>query len=220
MQSFLPLVLLIAAYLIGSIPFSYLVVRLFAGDDIRTKGSGNVGATNVLRNFGKLPGIIALVLDVAKGFLAVLLVRYFVHSPAWPLPFSADAGPLQSPSFWVGLASLVAVLGHMYPVWIGFRGGKGVATAAGVFLASDPWSLAGGLIIFAVVVLGTRYVSLASMLTAASIPIFMRFLTGQTFWILIFSILIALTIIIRHHQNISRLALGTERKLGRRKENE
>lgn len=220
MQSFLPLVLMIAAYLIGSIPFSYLVVRLFAGDDIRTKGSGNVGATNVLRNFGKLPGILALVLDVTKGWVAILLVRYFVQSPAWPLTFTESGGPLQSPSFWVGLASLIAVLGHMYPVWIGFRGGKGVATAAGVFLAADPWSLAGGLIIFAVVVLGTRYVSLASMLSAASIPIFMRFLSGQPFWILMFSILIAVTIIVRHHQNISRLALGTERKIGHRKENE
>ncbi len=220
MQSFLPLVLMIAAYLIGSIPFSYLVVRLFAGDDIRTKGSGNVGATNVLRNFGKLPGILALVLDVTKGWAAILLVRYFVQSPAWPLPFTEGGGVLQSPSFWVGLASLIAVLGHMYPVWIGFRGGKGVATAAGVFLASDPWSLAGGLIIFAVVVLGTRYVSLASMLSAASIPIFMRFLSGQPFWILMFSILIAVTIIVRHHQNISRLALRTERKIGQRKESE
>lgn len=220
MLSILPLVLMIAAYLVGSIPFSYLVVRLFAGDDIRTKGSGNVGATNVLRNFGKLPGILALVLDVAKGWVAVLLVRFFVQSPAWPLPFTDGAGPFQSPSFWIGLASLIAVLGHMYPVWIGFRGGKGVATAAGVFLAADPWSLAGGLIIFAVVVLGTRYVSLASMLSAAAIPIFMRFFTGQPFWILMFSILIAVTIIVRHHQNISRLGQGTERKIGHRKENE
>lgn len=220
MLSILPGVLLVAAYFIGSIPFSYLVVRISQGADIRTRGSGNVGATNVLRNYGKRFGLLALILDIAKGWLAVELVRYFVQAPNWPFPFTDGGSAMESPSFWVGLASVIAVLGHMYPVWIGFRGGKGVATAAGVFLAIDPWSLAGAMLIFVAVVYGTRYVSLASMLSAASVPLFMRFLTGQPFWILMFSMIIAAVIIARHHQNISRLAIGTERKLGRVKEDE
>lgn len=220
MLALLPGFLLVAAYLIGSIPFSYLVVRFAAGTDIRTRGSGNVGATNVLRNFGKRFGLIALILDLAKGWLVVAMMRYFVSAPGWPYPLTVDGSAMESPSFWIGLASVIAVLGHMYPVWIGFRGGKGVATAAGVFLAIDPWSLAGALIIFVVVAYGTRYVSLASMLSAAAVPLFMRFLTGQPFWILMFSMIIAAIIIARHHQNISRLAVGTERKLGRAKEDD
>src|SRR5205085_5896170 len=158
--------LVVAAYLIGSIPFSYIVVRLVAGADIRQHGSRNVGATNVARSFGKLPGIVALILDIAKGWAAVWVGRWIVARPEW-------SAPVQSASFWVTLAAVIAVLAHMFPVWLKFHGGKGVATAAGAFLAIDAKALIAGMLVFAIVILATRIVSLASILSAASIPIFL-----------------------------------------------
>ena len=115
-------------------------------------------------------------------------------------------------------AALGALLGHMFPVWLRFHGGKGVATAAGAFLAIDPLSLAAGAIVFLIVILSTRFVSLASMLSAASIPIFMRFLTHASFWTTVVSIVIAMLIIVKHNSNIARLTQGTERRLGEGKE--
>ena len=210
--------LLIAAYLIGSIPFSFLIVKLMSGADIREVGSHNVGATNVARSFGKLPGIIALLLDMAKGYSAVALAKWVTGSPAWPLPFGVDASPLHSRAFWISLCALIAVLAHMYPVWLGFHGGKGVATAAGAFLALDPIALAAGAIVFAIVVISTRFVSLGSIISAASIPIFLRFLTHAPFWSIIISIVIAIAISVKHHSNIARMAQGRERRMGERKE--
>jgi len=219
MASALPFVLIIAAYLIGSIPFSYIVVKLMAGADIRAHGSRNVGATNVARNFGKVPGIIALLLDIAKGYAAVALARWIVMRPDWP--YTADAAhtsPLYSMSLWIALAGLIAVLAHMYPIWLKFHGGKGVATASGAFLALDPIVIAAGVLVFLIVILATRFVSLASILSAASIPIFLRFLVHAPFWTIIISTLIALAIIVKHHSNIARLAQGTERRIGKRNE--
>src|SRR6266850_428784 len=197
----LPAALVVAAYLLGSIPFSFLVVKLVAGADIRQHGSRNVGATNVARSFGKLPGVVALLLDVAKGR---------VGRPEW-------AAPLRSTAFWVTLAAVIAVLAHMFPVWLKFHGGKGVATATGAFLAIDPKALGAGVIIFVIVIVATRIVSLASILSAASIPIFLRFLTHAPFWTVVLSIVISIAIIVKHHSNIARLAQGTERKMGQRK---
>jgi glycerol-3-phosphate acyltransferase PlsY len=216
MASALPLLLIVAAYLIGSIPFSYLVVKIMAGADIRAHGSRNVGATNVARNFGKLPGIIALLLDIAKGYAAVALARWIVMRPDWP--YTADAAhtsPLYSMSLWIAMAGLIAVLAHMYPVWLRFHGGKGVATASGAFLALDPIVIAAGVLVFLIVILATRFVSLASILSAASIPLFLRFLVHAPFWTIIISTLISLAIILKHHSNIARLAQGTERRMGR-----
>ncbi len=122
--------LLITAYVIGSIPFSFLIVKLMTGADIRQVGSHNVGATNVARSFGKLPGIIALILDAAKGYAAVAVARWVTASEAWPLATSGDASPLHSRAFWITLCAVVAVVGHMFPVWLRFHGGKGVATGA------------------------------------------------------------------------------------------
>src|SRR6266540_341095 len=113
----LPAGLLLAAYLIGSIPFSFLVVKLVSGDDIRNVGSRNVGATNVARSFGKLPGIIALLLDMAKGYAAVALAKWVTSSPQWPLPVGVDVLPLHSRAFWIAMCGLIAVLGHMFPIW-------------------------------------------------------------------------------------------------------
>lgn len=215
----LPTLLIVMSYLIGSIPFSYLVVRIVAGADIRKHGSRNVGATNVARTFGKMPGIIALLLDLAKGYAVVEIARRIVFHDAWP--FVAQAGVLHSREFWVSLAALLAVLGHMYPVWLRFHGGKGVATATGAFLALDPLVVAGAVIVFLIVLIVSRFVSLASIIAAASIPIFFRFLAvNAPFWRIVISIVIALIVIVKHHSNIARLAQRTERKLGEKRDDQ
>jgi glycerol-3-phosphate acyltransferase PlsY len=210
--------LVIAAYLIGSIPFSFLVVKLFAGGaDIRQLGSRNVGATNVARTFGKTPGVIALLLDIAKGFIAVQLAAWITRLPQWPFT-NGGFSPWSSRAFWIALAGLIAVVAHMFPVWLRFHGGKGVATATGAFLALNPLAVLAGAIVFLIVLLSTRFVSLASMLSAASIPLFFRFLTHAPFWTIIISIIIAMLIIVKHHSNIARLTQGSERRMGERKE--
>jgi glycerol-3-phosphate acyltransferase PlsY len=214
----LPLALIVASYLIGSIPFSFLVVKAFAGADIRQLGSRNVGATNVARTFGKMPGVIALLLDITKGVGAVLLARWITASQQWPFVPGADASPWHSRAFWIALSGLIAVLAHMFPVWLRFHGGKGVATAAGAFLAINPLAVLAGAIVFLIVLLSTRFVSLASILSAASIPIFFRFLTHESFWTIVISIVMAMLIIVKHHSNIARLTQGSERRMGERKE--
>lgn len=215
-----PVALIVASYLIGSIPFSYLVVRMVAGADIRQHGSRNVGATNVARSFGKLPGVIALVLDLAKGYGAVALARWMVAQPQWPFS-GTGASPLESREMWIALAGLVAVIGHVFPVWLRFHGGKGVATAAGVFLALDSMVFAAGALVFLIVIIASRYVSLASIVSAASMPLFFRFLANNApFWRIVISVVIALIVILKHHSNIARLAQRRERKLGQRKEDQ
>lgn len=212
----LPVALVVIAYAIGSVPFSFLVVKLVAGRDIRELGSQNVGATNVARTAGKLPGVAALALDLAKGWTAVAIARSIVSMPGWP--FEAGVAPWQSREMWIALAGLIAVLAHMYPAWLRFHGGKGVATAAGVFLALDPRVLGAAMLVFAIVLLLFRYVSLASIVTAASVPVFFRFLAHQApFWRIVISIGIALAVIIKHHANIGRLVHGTERRMGEKK---
>ena len=215
----LPVALVVAAYLVGSIPFSFLIVKLIVGKDVREHGSRNVGATNVARTAGKMPGVIALLLDIAKGYAVIVIARWIVAQPGWP--FEAGPRPWQSQAFWVALAGLVAVLAHMFPVWLRFHGGKGVATATGVFLALDPLVVAGAILVFAIVVLVFRYISLGSIVSAASIPIFFRFLAHDApFWHIVMSIAIAFAVIAKHHSNIARLAQGSERKMGQKKERE
>lgn len=213
----LPGALLVMAYLIGSIPFSFLVVKLVAGKDVREHGSMNVGATNVARTAGKIPGIVALLLDIAKGYAAVAIARYIVTRAEWP--FAPGVLPWQSREMWVALAGLVAVLAHMFPLWLRFHGGKGVATATGVFLALNATVILGAILVFAIVLLASRYVSLASILSAASIPLLFRYLVRDApFWHMVMSIGIAIAVILKHHSNIARLVQGTERKLGQKKE--
>lgn len=215
----LPAALIAVAYLLGSIPFSFIVVKLATGKDLRSHGSQNVGATNVARTAGRLPGIVALVLDLVKGFAAVWIARQIVAMPGWPFDGAPNGGPLHSREMWIALAGLIAVLAHMFPVWLRFHGGKGVATATGVFLALDPLVIGAALIVFLIVIIASRYVSLASMLAAASIPVFFRFLAHDApFWRIVISIFIATSVILKHHSNIARLANGTERRLGARKE--
>jgi|SRR5882724_9466576 len=218
MSPALPRLLIVAAYLIGSIPFSFLVVKIMTGADIRHHGSRNVGATNVARTFGKMPGFIALVLDTAKGYGAVALAGWIVDRADWPLvPDGAHTSALYATSFWVSMAALVAVLAHMFPVWLRFHGGKGVATATGAFLALSPLAITAGVLVFLIVILATRFVSLASILSAASVPIFLRFLVHAPFWTIVISSGIAVAIILKHHSNIARLTQGTERRIGDRK---
>jgi len=213
----LPGLVVVLAYLIGSIPFSFLVVKLVAGKDVREHGSLNVGATNVARTAGKGPGILALLLDIAKGYAAVVMARMIVSRADWP--FDPGLSPWQSREMWIALAGLIAVLAHMFPIWLGFHGGKGVATATGVFLALDPIVIAGAILVFAIVLLASRFVSLASIVSTASIPLFFRYLAHDTpFWRIVISIGIAIAVILKHHSNIARLVQGTERKLGQKKE--
>jgi acyl phosphate:glycerol-3-phosphate acyltransferase len=215
----LPVALVVAAYLIGSIPFSFLVVKLMSGKDVREHGSRNVGATNVARTAGRAAGIIALLLDIAKGWGAVAIAQAIVSQPAWP--FAAGSQPWEMREMWIALAGLLAVLAHMFPVWLRFHGGKGVATAAGVFLALDPIVLLAAMLVFAIVLLVFRYVSLASMVTAASIPVLFRFfVAGPPFWRIVMSLAIAVAVILKHHSNIARIVEGTERKLGQPKREE
>lgn len=207
----MPLLLLAGAYLIGSIPFSWIVVRLAKRVDIRRVGSGNVGATNVLRNAGKRAGFAALLLDGLKGWAVVFGARIVTSLPGWP--FGADSNVFfHAPSFWVGLAALVAIIGHMFPVWLRFEGGKGVATGAGAYLAIDPIALVFTVIVFVATLAITRYVSIGSMTAAAVFPLFVRFMTGGTTWEIVFSVLIGLLVIVKHHTNVSRIIKGEERK--------
>ena len=212
----LPVALVLGAYVLGSIPFSFLVVKLFAGKDVREHGSRNVGATNVARTAGKVPGILALLLDLAKGWAAVAFAKWIVALPEWP--FRPGVMPWESREMWIALAGLIAVLAHMYPIWLRFHGGKGVATATGVFLALDPIVIAGAIIVFALVLIISRFVSLASIVSAASVPVFFRFLAHDApFWRIVISIAIALAVILKHHSNIARLVQQTERRMGQKK---
>jgi acyl phosphate:glycerol-3-phosphate acyltransferase len=187
------------AYLLGSIPFGYLLVKIFRKQDIRTTGSGNIGATNVARSGAKGLGIATLVLDLAKGYIAVVIAEHLA-------PTNYDLAVV---------AAVAAILGHVFPVWLGFRGGKGVATALGVFLALTWPSALCTLGVFAVVFALTRYVSLASILAAAAFPLFGFYFVPYRSPIVIAGFLfIPLLIIVKHHQNIRRLLSGTESRFG------
>lgn len=206
-----PAVLLLAAYLIGSIPFSWIVARAFKSVDIRSVGSGNVGATNVLRSVGKRAGFLALFLDGLKGWGVVFLATVVSNAEVWP--FGLDGTTvLDSPSFWIGLSAVVVTLGHMFPVWLRFRGGKGVATGAGAYLGIDPVALVFTFVTFVVILTVVRYVSIASMAAAAVFPLYLRFITGGTTWEIVFSVAIGLLVIIKHHTNVARILSGEEER--------
>ncbi|HEY1985012.1 MAG TPA: glycerol-3-phosphate 1-O-acyltransferase PlsY [Terracidiphilus sp.] len=195
-----------AAYLLGSIPVGYLLVLVFRRQDIRTVGSGNIGATNVLRSGGKGLGAATFALDVLKGAAAVMLGA-MAASTVLPGISQRDVE---------ALAALFAVLGHMFPVWLRFKGGKGVATGFGVFLVAAPLAALTAICLFSVVLAFTRYVSLASILGAASFPIFASFMVhGQkpVFFIAV-QFAVALLIIVKHHPNIRRLLAGNEHRFG------
>jgi len=193
------------SYLLGSIPFGYLLVRIFRGEDVRQSGSGNIGATNVSRKSPAL-GILTLLLDALKGSAAVGLARFLV------VQRSSGVSVYQA----MTMAAFLAVVGHMFPVWLGFRGGKGVATGLGSFLVITPKAVlvAAGIFIAVVAIFG--YVSLASILAVASFPllVFGMRAYGDALLALSFIGATSLLIIFKHHQNIQRLLKGTERRMG------
>jgi glycerol-3-phosphate acyltransferase PlsY len=192
------IVWIVLGYMVGSIPFAFLLARRSAGVDLRSSGSGNVGASNVFRTTRKTIGFAAAVLDVAKGSAVVLFVNRL----------GGDAG--------VGTAAgIAAVLGHVYPVWLRFRGGKGVATACGVFAVLAPFATAIAAIVFGLTMLLTGYVSLASLVaTVLLAPL--AYATGSQNPVLIGIILTALVVVYRHRSNLARLQAGTERRLRKR----
>jgi glycerol-3-phosphate acyltransferase PlsY len=203
------LLIAIAAYLLGSIPTGYLLMRLFRHEDIRQAGSGNIGATNVLRSGGKGLGAATFLLDMLKGCSAVWLGG-LLGALLIPQCSRYDAQ---------ALAALIAVMGHVFPVWLGFRGGKGVATGFGVFLAATPLAALAAISVFFLFILISRYVSLASILGSASFPFFAMWLVKgdrPPFFIAV-EFAVALLIIVKHHQNIRRLIAGTESRLGAKK---
>jgi glycerol-3-phosphate acyltransferase PlsY len=200
-------VLLLAAYLLGSVPFGYLIGREGAGVDVRKVGSGNVGATNVLRVAGKRSALAVLILDLSKGCLPVLLGRV-----------------LGAPMVVLGAVAVVAVVGHVFPVWLGFRGGKGVATAIGAFLPLALPAALGAIGVFGLVLAWKRYVSLASVVSAISFPLWVSLL-GSTGWlkepwwpVLVAGTAVATLIVIRHRENLRRIQDDSESRIGERLE--
>ena len=188
---------LIIAYLLGAIPFGYLMVKRAHGTDIRSVGSGNIGATNVYRK-SRGAGIATLILDGAKGYVAVL-------AAAW----------LTDDIRWQAMAAVAAILGHMFTAFLSFKGGKGVATACGAYLALSPQAVGLTLVIFLAIAALTRYVSLASVVAAMAFPLLV-YLWGQPNEILGTAIIGAVLIVAKHHKNIHRLLSGTENKFALR----
>ena len=199
----------IAAYLLGSIPFGLLFARLFSGPDVRATGSGNIGAANVARVVGKSAGILTLIFDAGKGSAAVwLAARYSEENAAWMM-----------------IAGIAALAGHCFPVWLKFRGGKGVATAAGVFLMLSPLATLGAVLLFLAIVGSWRYVSLGSISAAAAMPLLIYFLWAPghapPLPVSFGTLLAAVLIVWNHRANIQRLVAGEEPRfgLGRQRDN-
>lgn len=224
-------VVITIAYLLGSIPFGFLIVRVTQGADVRETGSGGTGATNVSRRAGKAAGVVTLLLDALKGAAAVVIAKV-----VWALPILEAVGNTGSSLeayerqvgtsllsnteayWWVAAAAIAVIVGHIFPVWLGFRGGKGVATGVGVFLILTPIAVVFAGVIFLLVVWRTRYVSLGSIVAAAAIPLFVLLqhafirpvvpLTPTMFA----AIGGAALIVFAHRENLERLARGTENK--------
>ena len=200
----------IVAYLLGSIPFGLVLVRIFRKEDIRQQGSGNIGATNVIRSGSKGLGAVTFLLDAAKGFGAVIF--------AWQLALHMHQTQLQAQNL-AATAAVCAIVGHIYTVWLRFKGGKGVATGFGVFLGIAPLSALVALLAFIVAFAISRYVSLASILAAIVFPLaaLLRHHEPLTPFMIAVVILLPLLIILKHHANIRRLLAGTEYRFGKSK---
>lgn len=188
---------IVGAYLLGSVPFSFVVARAFGVEDVRRVGSGNVGATNVLRSAGRAAGALALLLDAAKGAAASGLALWLAPEPA-TVP---------------ALAAIAAVLGHMYPVWLRFQGGKGVATGLGAFAPLAPQAALGATALFLVTLVGTRYVSLSSIVAAVSLAV-LAWVFGAPIPVAGLATLTAALVVVRHRSNLRRLWAGSERRAG------
>jgi glycerol-3-phosphate acyltransferase PlsY len=189
-----PILLLFVAYFLGAIPFGHLVVKLTTGADVRSMGSGNIGATNVWRTTGRLAGVMTLLFDIAKGYIAVwLMARFTGGSPGWS-----------------SAAAIAVMLGHAFPVFLKFKGGKAVASCLGAFFYLQPLAIAAVAVIFIIVVAVTRHISLGSIIAAGSFP-FGVWLIYHPLWpILAAAVIAAVFIVWRHKTNIERLRAGTE----------
>jgi glycerol-3-phosphate acyltransferase PlsY len=189
------IIVVVIAYLLGSIPFGYLIVRRKIGADIRQTGSGGTGATNVSRRLGRAAGVLTLLLDAAKGCAAVVIARV-ISGDDWV----------------IAAAAIAALVGHIFPVWLGFRGGKGVATAVGIFLVLAPVALLSAGAIFIAIVVTTRYVSLGSIVAAVLVPVFVWLLSGAQ-PLLTAALVAAGLIVFAHRGNLKRLAARTESQI-------
>jgi len=199
------ILMLLAAYLIGSVPTAYILGRALKGLDIRKYGSGNVGATNVMRVLGTTAGVATLGIDLLKGFLVVFFVS----------PVLCPESP--PPPFWQVLACIAVVVGHNWMIFLKFTGGKGVATTAGAFLAFAPGAALSAVAVWAAVVALTRYVSLGSILAGISLPLFMLLFGAPPTYVW-FGLALTAALIVKHRANIRRLLAGTERKIGQREQ--
>ena len=218
----LTLIIVVVSYLLGSIPFGYLLVRVFRGQDVRQTGSGNIGATNVARTGSTGLAMATLLLDALKGYVAVAFALWLASSGRFGggLPatlYNQPTPPITGRTLFLlaALAALCAILGHMFTVWLGFKGGKGVATAVGAFAALAPRAIVIALVLFVVVVALTRYISLGSMAAAAAFPLLVWWLNPAertTIPILALIVACSLLIIVRHKDNIRRLLDGTENR--------
>jgi glycerol-3-phosphate acyltransferase PlsY len=209
-------IIAVMSYLLGSIPFGYILVRLFRGEDVRATGSGNIGATNVMRSGSKGLGIATLILDASKGYAAVALAAAVATSSLAHQISPADS---VNRSIAMALAAAFAILGHIFPVWLKFKGGKGVATGVGSFLALAPKAVLVVLFLFAAIVAVSRYVSLGSIVATAAFPVFafLLYRGNVTPAFVITTLGAAALIIAKHHQNIRRLLAGTENRFGSKK---
>lgn len=197
--------LIAAAYLLGSIPFGLLIVKVLGGEDIRSAGSGNIGAANVARNAGWLAGILTLLFDAGKGYLAVWMAgRYTNGSGRWMM-----------------VAAVAAVAGHIFPIWLRFKGGKGVATSLGAFLPISAGAVAAAGALWVVVVLFWRYSSLGSIVAATSLPALVYLFYAPRHappdYMLAGTVVVSLLVVVKHQGNIRRLIAGTESRLGSRR---
>jgi acyl phosphate:glycerol-3-phosphate acyltransferase len=192
----MPLLVLPIAYLLGAIPFGYLLVKWISGADVRASGSGNIGATNVLRTTGKGAGIATLVLDIAKGYLAVwIAARLTGGDPSW-----------------MSAAALAVIAGHAYPIFLRFQGGKAVASFIGAFLYLTPGAMVCALLIFVGVVAWTRHISMGSISAAATFPLAVWIVEHPRLPVFLAAVLAGAFIIYRHRSNIHRLHSGTENR--------
>jgi glycerol-3-phosphate acyltransferase PlsY len=195
-----PLLVVVIGYLLGSIPFGYLIVRTGEGGDIRERGSGNIGAANVARSAGLAAGMLTLLLDAAKGYAAVLLANRWAHG--------------SNSTRWMMAAAIAAVVGHMFPVWLGFKGGKGVATSLGVFLPICREGVLAAAILWILVVAFWRYSSLGSIVAAAAAPIlvYLFYAPGHAppVYVTLGTTFISLLVLVKHRANIERLIAGEE----------
>lgn len=191
--------LIVISYLLGSVPIGLVVARLMGGADPRSGGSGNIGATNINRTLGKGAGLATLIGDMGKGAVPVYYAIYYVGGPDL-----------------ISLVALAAIVGHIFPIYLGFKGGKGVATSFGVLIVVSPLAALICAVVFGAIVFFTRYVSLGSMYAAVTMPLALALVPGKLYFVPV-SVLIAMLIVFKHKENIKRLRERTENRLGAEK---